>query len=66
MSEQDHTETGKLEQLKAALKSRAEGNLIGCKVALDTATEFEVSPAAVRKALNELKIKIARCQLGCF
>jgi len=63
---QDHTETGKLEQLKAALKSRAEGNRIPCKVALETATEFDVSPAVVGKTLNQLKIKLTRCQLGCF
>jgi hypothetical protein len=56
----------KLEQLKAVLKSRAEDNRITCKIALETATQFDVSPAVVGKTLNQLKIKLTRCQLGCF
>jgi len=66
MTQQHHKKTDKLEQLKAVLKSRVDDNRISCKVALDTATEFEVPPAVVGKTLNELKIKITRCQLGCF
>jgi len=67
MSKQDNTRpNGHLEPLERALRSRAEDNRIGCRVALDTAAEFGVSASVVGKILNKLEIKIARCQLGCF
>ena len=37
-----------------------------CAVAFKIAQEFAVPPRTVGEAANELEIKIASCQLGCF
>jgi len=46
-------------------KSLTDGRL-SCAVALGIAKEMKTSPKQVGDAANELKIKIANCQLGCF
>ncbi len=67
MSEQnDMCPDEDFEMLERALRSRAKDNRIDCRIALDTAAEFGVSPSIVGKVLNRLEIKIAHCQLGCF
>jgi len=67
MREQDRKQAdNQLEELKRVLKSRAEDNRISCTIALQTAAEFEVSPAVVGNMVNDLRIKITGCQLGCF
>ena len=50
------------EELKASL---VKGKL-PCAVAFKIAKKFKVAPKEVGEAANELKIKIASCQLGCF
>ena len=50
------------EELKASL---VEGKL-PCAVAFKIAKKLKVAPKEVGDAANELKIKIASCQLGCF
>ena len=67
MREQDQKRTGsQFEELQRVLKSRADNNRIGCKTALETAAQFDVSPEVVGNILNDLRIKITGCQLGCF
>jgi hypothetical protein len=39
---------------------------IACEEALKLARELDISSQEVGKILNELKIKINHCQLGCF
>jgi DNA-binding IscR family transcriptional regulator len=56
----------KTEQLERILKSRAKNNQIGCQTALEIASEVGVSPAVLGTVLDRLKIRITRCQLGCF
>jgi len=41
-------------------------NYIPCSAALKIATDMKVAPAEVGKLCNEMKIKIMKCQLGCF
>ena len=55
-----------MEHLKKRLISLSKDGKISCKQALRTAGEEDVSPKVLGELLNELKIKIATCQLGCF
>jgi len=55
-----------MDNISEAIREKAEDNRISCKNALDIAEHFQVSPAVVGKACNELKLKIMGCQLGCF
>ncbi len=55
-----------MDKITDIIKSEAKDNKIACKKALAIAEKNNVSPAEVGKKLNELKIKIVGCQLGCF
>jgi hypothetical protein len=55
-----------MDKIKAAVMSKAVDGRITCKEAIDIANSLNVSPGAVGKVLNEMKIKIKSCQLGCF
>lgn len=50
------------DEIKASL---VDGKL-PCAVAFGIAKKLKVSPKQVGDAANELKVKIASCQLGCF
>ncbi len=54
------------ELLKEKLKRLTRDGKIPCAVALKTANEANVAPKVIGDLCNELKIKIAGCQLGCF
>ncbi len=50
------------EEMRASLVN----GKLPCAVAFKIAKKLKVSPKEVGDAANELKIKIASCQLGCF
>lgn len=52
--------------LEEKIKSKARDGKIACPQALNLAREEGVSSREVGDLLNELKIKIVSCQLGCF
>ena len=54
------------ELLVEKIKGQTKNGRISCRQALKLASELEVSPKEIGDLLNELKIKIAGCQLGCF
>jgi len=54
------------EKLAAELRTRAPDGRLPCAVALEIAAKLGVPPLAVGQAANELGLKIADCQLGCF
>jgi hypothetical protein len=56
----------KTEEIMAKLKEAAKDGKISCAVAFKIARENEVSTQEIGSLLNQLKIKIANCQLGCF
>jgi LAO/AO transport system kinase len=56
------TERSLGEELKA---SSVEGRL-PCAVAFKISKKLKVSPREVGDMANKLKIKISKCQLGCF
>jgi hypothetical protein len=53
-----------------ALEDEVKASLVNgklpCAVAFKIAKKLNVAPKDVGNAANELKIKIASCQLGCF
>jgi len=54
------------EVLVEKIQGQTKNGRISCRQALKLASELEVSPKEIGDLLNELKIKIAGCQLGCF
>jgi len=48
------------------IKSQARENKISCKQAMKIAEELQISTKELGSILNEEKIKIVHCQLGCF
>ncbi|GAV22617.1 hypothetical protein [Carboxydothermus pertinax] len=54
------------EKIKIEVEKVAKDGKIPCKVALELADRLNVPPKKIGDVANELKIKIAACQLGCF
>jgi len=50
---------------KVILEKAKEGKL-PCALCFKIAEDFEISKREIGKILNEMKIKISQCQLGCF
>ncbi len=48
------------------VKKRTKDGKIACKQALKIAEETNISSKDLGALLNELKIKVMNCQLGCF
>ena len=54
------------EELENRLRKAANENRILCSGALAIAKSLGVPPGEVGKTANKLKIRISKCQLGCF
>lgn len=54
------------EDLKAKIKAAVPEGKISCAAAMRLAEELVISRKDMGKLLNELKIKITQCQMGCF
>ena len=54
------------EDVKTRLKAAAPEGKIACATAFRLAEELGLSRKDLGELLNELKIKIIQCQLGCF
>jgi biotin operon repressor len=54
------------EDVKARIKAAAPNGKIACAAAFHLAEELGISRKALGELLNELRIKIIQCQLGCF
>ena len=54
------------EDVKARIKAAAPDGKIACAAAFRLADELGLSRKDLGQLLNELKIKIIQCQLGCF
>jgi hypothetical protein len=63
MREEQPMERQKLE--KAILEKAREGK-IPCAVCFKMAEDFGITKREMGKILNEMKIKVSQCQLGCF
>ena len=54
------------EKLAEKVKALSKEGKISCAQALKLAKEEGVSSRELGNLLNEIKIKVAACQLGCF
>ena len=54
------------DKLEQRLQKAAKENRIPCASALAIAKSLGIPAAIVGKTANKLKIKIGKCQLGCF
>lgn len=54
------------EELKTRIRAAAKEGKIPCATAFHLAEELQISRQELGNLLNELKIKIIQCQLGCF
>jgi len=54
------------EEIKAKIKVAAPDGKIPCAAAFRLAEELGISRKDLGEMLNELRIKITHCQLGCF
>lgn len=53
-------------KLEEIILNKAKDGKIPCAVCFRIADDFEMPKKELTKVLNEMKIKISQCQLGCF
>jgi hypothetical protein len=53
-------------KLEEVIKEKAKGGKLPCPMSFKIAEDFGISKKEMGKILNEMKIKISQCQLGCF
>jgi len=53
-------------KLEEVIKEKAKDGKIPCAVCFKIADDLEIPKKDLTKVLNEMKIKISQCQLGCF
>ena len=53
-------------KIEEAMLAKAKNGKLPCAVCFKIAEEFGISNKEMGKILNEMKIKISQCQLGCF
>jgi hypothetical protein len=54
------------DDLKQKIQAAAAEGKIACAAAFRLADDLDISRRKMGEILNELKIKIIQCQLGCF
>ena len=54
------------EDLKQKIRAAAAEGKIACAAAFRLADDLDLSRRKMGELLNELKIKLIQCQLGCF
>ena len=53
-------------KIEEAIKGKAKDGRLPCAACFKIAEEFGISNEQMGKILNEIKVKISHCQLGCF
>ncbi len=59
-------ERQKIEEIEKTILEKSKEGRIPCPLCFKIAEEFGISRPEMGKILNEMKIKISQCQLGCF
>jgi hypothetical protein len=54
------------EKLEPVIREKSKDGKIPCAVCFKIAEDFGISRKEMGKILNEMKLKISQCQLGCF
>ncbi len=52
--------------IEEIIKKKAKDGKLPCAVCFKIAEDFGISNKEMGKILNEMKVKISQCQLGCF
>ena len=55
-----------IDHILSQVAAASQSGRLACKQALALAEKMGVSPREIGKAADDLQIKIAACQLGCF
>ena len=53
-------------KIEEVIKGKAKDGKLPCAVCFKMAEDFGISKREMGKILNEVKVKISQCQLGCF
>ena len=53
-------------KLGEAILEKSKGGKLPCALCFKIAEDFGISKREMGKILNEMKVKIRQCQLGCF
>lgn len=53
-------------KLEEVILEKAKNGKIPCAMCFKIADEFGIPKKELSRVLNEMKIKISECQLGCF
>jgi hypothetical protein len=54
------------DKLEKVILEKSKAGKLPCAVCFKVAEEFGISNEEMGKILNEMKVKISHCQLGCF
>jgi hypothetical protein len=54
------------DKLKKVILEKLKEGKLSCAMCFKIVEEFGISKKEMGKILNEMKIKISQCQLGCF
>ena len=52
--------------LKETILKKAKDGKLPCAMCFKIAEDFKISKREMGKILNEIKVRISQCQLGCF
>jgi hypothetical protein len=53
-------------KLEETIQGKAKDGKLPCAMGFKIAEDFGISKREMGKILNEMKIRISQCQLGCF
>ncbi len=53
-------------KFEEAIKEKAKAGKLPCALCFKIADDFGISRKEMGEVLNEMKIKVSQCQLGCF
>jgi len=56
----------KEDEIRRRVREASRDGRVECKVLLQLAREIGTDPAELGRLCNEMRIRIRRCQLGCF
>jgi hypothetical protein len=54
------------DKLEKVILEKAKEGKLPCAICFKIAEDFGISNREMGKILNEMKVKISQCQLGCF
>ena len=54
------------DKLEKVILEKAKDGKLPCAMCFKIAEDFGISRKEMGKILNEIKVKISQCQLGCF